>query len=169
VIGKLNISGLYNLLGLSTDYVATSENATIFSEQHSLTPTQRDAIQKSLQEVYAEFTQGVARGRHMKVEAVDKIGKGRVWTGAQAKDLGLVDELGGIDRAIEVAKQLAHIPASASVQIVRLPEEKTFFETLLEREKDEMEGSRSIDVVLRRILGVMEPVQARIPYELHIR
>lgn len=169
VIGKLNISGLYNLIGLSTDYVATSENATIFSEQHSLTPAQRETIQKSLQEIYAEFTAGVARGRHMKVDAVDKIGKGRVWSGAQAKGLGLVDELGGIDRAIEVAKQLAHIPASASVQVVRLPEEKTFFEMLLEREKDEMEGSRSIDVVLRRILGVMDPVQARIPYELHIR
>jgi protease-4 len=169
VIGKLNISGLYNLLGLSTDYVATSENATIFSEQHSLTPTQREAIEKSLQEIYEEFKQGVARGRHMKIGEVDKIGKGRVWSGAQAKGLGLVDELGGLDRAIDVAKQLAHIPASAAVQIVRLPEEKTFFEMLLERERDEMEGSRSIDVMLRRILGVMDPVQARIPYELHIR
>jgi protease-4 len=169
VIGKLNISGLYNLLGLSTDYVATSENATIFSEQHSLTPAQRETIQKSLQEIYSQFTEGVARGRHMKVDEVDKIGKGRVWSGAQAKGLGLVDELGGIDKAIEVAKQLAHIPAGKSVQIVRFPEEKTFFEMLIEREKDEMEGSRSIDVVLRRILGVMEPVQARIPYELHIR
>ena len=55
-----------------------------------------------------------AQGRKMSVEAVDKIGKGRVWSGAQAKELGLVDELGGLDRAIEVAKQLSHIPAGES-------------------------------------------------------
>ena len=57
--------------------------------------------------MYTSFTKGVAEGRDMSVEAVDKIGKGRVWTGAQGKELGLVDELGDLDRAVEVAKQLA--------------------------------------------------------------
>ena len=121
LIGKMNVSGLYNMLGMSTDYVATSDNATLFSAQQNFTPAQRASIEKSLHETYDEFTEGVAQGRSMTVEAVDKIGKGRVWTGAQAKDLGLVDELGGLDRAIEVAKQLAHIPASESVHIVRYP------------------------------------------------
>ena len=99
LIGKWNVSGLYNLLGISTDYVATSDNATLFSAQQNFTPAQREYIEKSLNETYAEFTKGVASGRNMSVEAVDKIGKGRVWTGAQAKQLGLVDELGGVDRA----------------------------------------------------------------------
>ena len=169
LIGKVNISGLYSLLGLSTDYVATSDNATIFSDQQNFTPAQREAIQKSLRAIYAEFTQGVAQGRHMTVQAVDKIGKGRVWSGRQAKEVGLVDELGGLDRAIAVAKQLAHIPARESINIVRLPEEKTFWQILLEREKEQMDESRSLEATLRKIVGVMEPVQARVPYELHIR
>jgi protease IV len=169
IIGKLNVSGLFNLLGVSTDYVATSDNATLFSAQQNFTPAQREYIEKSLHETYAEFTKGVAAGRKMSVDAVDKIGKGRVWSGSQAKDLGLVDELGGVDRAVAVAKQLAHIPASDSVRIVRLPEERTFFQQLLEREKEQMNESESLQATLQHILGLMEPIQARLPYELHIK
>src|ERR1700678_1536578 len=169
IIGKLNVSGLFNLLGVSTDYVATSDNATLFSAQQNFTSAQREYIEKSLHQTYAEFIVGVAEGRKMSVDAVDKIGKGRVWSGSQAKDLGLVDELGGVDRAIEVAKQLAHIPASDSIRIVRLPEERTFFQQLLEREKEQMNESRSLEATLQHILGLMEPIQARLPYELHIK
>ncbi|MFZ0641978.1 MAG: signal peptide peptidase SppA [Candidatus Acidiferrales bacterium] len=170
LIGKLNISGLYNLLGISTDYVATSDNATLFSDQQNFSPAQRAYIEKSLNETYADFTKGVAAGRKMPVEAVDKVAKGRVWSGSQAKKLGLVDELGGLDRAIEVAKQLSGIPADESVHIVRYPVEKSFFEQLLEREKDNnMSESASLESVLRHIVSQMEPVQARLPYELHIR
>src|ERR1700683_208936 len=169
LIGKLNVSGLFNLLGVSTDYVATSDNATLFSAQQNFTPAQRDYIEKSLHETYAEFTKGVAEGRKMSVEAVDKVGKGRVWSGAEGKDLGLVDELGGTDHAIEVAKRLAPLPAHGSVRIVRLPEEKNFFQQLLEREKEQMNESRSLEATLQHILGLMEPIQARLPYELHIK
>jgi protease-4 len=99
---------------------------------------------------------------------VDKIAKGRVWSGTQAKELGLVDELGGIDRAIEVAKQLAHIPASESVHIVRFPQEKSFWELLFERERN-MSESASIAAELRRILAAAGTVQARTAYDLRIR
>jgi protease-4 len=173
LIGKLNISGLYNLLGLSTDSVATSDNATLFSDQQNFTPAQQAYIQKSLHETYGNFIKGVAEGRKMNVADVDKIGKGRVWSGAQGKEIGLVDELGGLDRALEVAKQLGHIPASASIHIVRFPEERTFLQILLERERDQFTESRSeeatLEATLRRLVRVMEPVQARLPFELHIR
>src|SRR5580693_4293063 len=168
LIGKLNVSGLYNLLGMSTDSVATSDNASLFSSQQNFTPAQRDYIQKSLDQTYADFTKGVATGRKMTVEAVDKIGKGRVWSGSQGKELGLVDELGGLDRAVEVAKQLAHIPAGESVRLVRYPEERNFFQQLMQREKDTASESQSLESMLRHIVSQMEPVQARIPYELHI-
>ena len=167
--GKLNLSGLYNLLGVSSDYVATSDNATLFSDQQNFTPAQEAYIKKSLDDTYAQFTQGVARGRHMSVEAVDKIAKGREWSGTQGKDLGLVDELGGFDRAIEVAKELAHIPANEGVHIVRFPEERNIIEELLQRERDNVTESRSLEETVRRLVGMMDPVQARIPYELHIR
>ena len=169
LIGKMNISGLYNLLGISTDFVATSDSATMFSDQQNFTPAQEAAIQKSLAETYKEFTEGVAQGRHMSVAAVGKIGKGRVWTGAQAKELGLVDELGGLDRAVEIAKQLAHIPASESVRIERFPLEKTFWQQFFERQADQMSESESLAASIRRIVGVMDPVQARVPFELRIK
>jgi protease-4 len=186
LIGKFNISGLFNLLGLSTDSVATSDNATLFSLQQNFTPAQRAWIEKSLHETYDQFIKGVAQGRGMTVDAVDKIGKGRVWTGAQAKDLGLVDELGGVDTAIRLAKQLAHIPASERVNIVRFPEEKSFLQQLFEREREMTSGEaaiasegaspyglagadpKSVDAIVRRIIGRMDIVQARIAYELHI-
>jgi protease IV len=169
LIGKFNVSGLLGMLGVSTDSVATSDNASLFSAQQNFTPAQRAYIERSLAETYGNFTKGVAAGRHMKVEAVDKIGKGRVWLGSQAKDLGLVDELGGLDRAIEVAKQLAHIPAGQSMHIVRLPEEKTFWQMLVERRGEPLSDTRSVEVLLRRLVRTMEPVQARIPFDLIIR
>ena len=169
LIGKMNVSGLYNLLGMSTDSVATSDNASLFSAQQNFTPAQREYIQKSLDETYADFTKGVAEGRKMTVEAVDKVGKGRVWAGSQAKELGLVDELGGLDRAVEVAKGLANIPSGESVRLVRYPEERSFFQQLMQREKDTMNESQSLESMLRHIVSQMEPVQARVPYELHIR
>jgi protease-4 len=169
LIGKMNISGLYNLLGMSTDSVATSDNASLFSAQQNFTPAQREYIQKSLDQTYADFTKGVAAGRKMTVEAVDKVGKGRVWSGSQAKELGLVDELGGLDRAVEVAKQLANIPAGESVRLVRYPEERSFFQQLMQQNKERLDESRSLESMLRHIASQMEPVQARVPYELHIR
>jgi protease-4 len=187
VIGKFNISGLYNLLGLSTDQVTTSDNATLFSLQQNFTPAQRAWIEKSIHDTYDQFVKGVAQGRGMTVDAVDKIGKGRVWTGAQAKNLGLVDELGGIDTAIRLAKQLAHIPASERVNIVRFPEEKSFLQQLFEREREMTSGeaaieaeasssafglpaadAKTVDAIVRRLIGRMDIVQARIAYELHI-
>jgi protease IV len=187
IIGKFNVSGLYNMLGLSTDSVMTSDNATLFSLQQNFTPAQRAWVEKSLHDTYDQFIKGVAQGRGMTVEAVDKIGKGRVWTGSQAKNLGLVDELGGIDTAIRVAKQLAHIPAGERVNIVRFPEEKSFLEQVFEREREMTSGeaaieaeagssayglpaadAKTVDAIVRRIIGRMDIVQARIAYELHI-
>ena len=168
VIGKVNVSGLYDLLGLSTDRVTTSDNATLFSLQQNFTPEQRAFIEHSILEMYGEFKQNVAEGRGMTPEAVDTIGQGRVWSGAQAKKLGLVDELGGFDRAIEVAKQLAGIPAGSEVRIVRFPKEKGLIEELLEHDTEGANESHSLDAMIRRLAGAMEPVEARIPFELHI-
>ncbi|MGA8073819.1 MAG: signal peptide peptidase SppA [Candidatus Acidiferrales bacterium] len=167
--GKLNVSGLFSMLGLSTDSVATSENATIFSAQQNFTPAQQKLFQKSLQDVYSNFTKGVAEGRHMTVEAVDKIGKGRVWTGAQGKELGLVDELGDLDRAVEVARQLAGVPADRRVRIVRFPEEKTFLQMWLERQKEDSAQLSSIQAAVERLTGAYDTPQARLPFELQIR
>lgn len=183
LIGKMNISGLFALLGLSTDHVATGDNATLFWPQQNFTPAQRAYIEKSIQRTYKEFIEGVAAGRKMPAEAVDKIGKGRVWTGTQAKAIGLVDELGGIDRAVSVAKELAHISPGAEVHIIRFPEEKNFFQMLFEREKDQLtEGRvapapaanhpptvRTLERMMQNFADAMDQLEARMPFELRIR
>jgi protease IV len=172
--GKMNIAGLYQLLGVSADFVAIGDNATLYSDQQDFTPAQQQTIRKMLDEVYANFTEGVAAGRHLPIATVDSIAKGRVWSGEQAKGLGLVDELGDTDRAIEVAKQLAHIPASESVELVRLPKPQSLFDFLLARAQGDVSASQSphgsAESLLQRLSSMMrsEPVRAQMPFTLTI-
>jgi protease-4 len=137
LMGKFNIRGLYDKLGLSTDFVATTANATLEYPYQNFTPAQRETELKNMRETYRDFLEGVAEGRHMKVEDVDKIAQGRVWTGERARQLGLVDELGGLHTAIARARQLAGIPADEKVSLLPLPEHRSFFGRLLESSDDD--------------------------------
>ena len=83
-----------------------------------------------MQVVYDQFIERTAAARHMTPEKVDEIAQGRVWTGAQAKQLGLVDELGGLYKAIDLAKQRARIPADEEVELVVYPPHRSFYEVL---------------------------------------
>lgn len=130
--GKMNIKGFYELLGLSKDYVALTPNATIFYPFENFTPAQREVILKFMHDIYGNFLQGVSQGRGLPVEQVDRIAQGRVWLGAQAKELGLVDELGGLERAVAIAKQLAKIPAEESVEYEIYPRPKSPWQQLEE-------------------------------------
>ena len=165
----MNVSGFYDLLGLSTDHIATSENATLLWSQQNFTPAQRAIVMKYMQYIYTNFTKGVAEARKMTVEAVDKIGKGRVWTGAQAKNLGLVDEVGGLDRAVAVARELAKIDPQKKVKLVRFPEEKPLWRQLLPGEDSQAALAGALGAELRRLTQVADPVQARMPFDLQIR
>jgi protease IV len=172
--GKLNIAGLYHLLGLSTDYVATADNATLYSDQQDFTPAQQQVVQKMLDDIYSKFTRGVAAGRNLPIATVDRIAKGRVWSGEQAKGLGLVDELGGTERAVEVVKQLAHIPADESVEIVRLPKPQSLFDFLLSRAQGEVRAQdpySSAQSLVQRLSEMVrsEPVRVQMPFTLTIR
>lgn len=132
ITGKFNLRGLFEKLGVSVDYVPTTENSTFDWPYQNFTPTQRETLQGLMRDTYGEFLRLVAEGRHMKVEAVDRIAQGRVWTGERAKKLGLVDELGGLDAAIALAKELAKIPAREPVTLVTLPPPKSLWETISE-------------------------------------
>src|SRR3989442_4014513 len=128
VTGKFNLRGLYDKLGLSKDYVATTENSTLEWPYQNFAPAQRQSVEKTMRDVYENFLRGVAEGRHMDVKAVDKIGQGRVWTGERARKLGLVDELGGLPAANPPARELAKIPSSEKMGLVYLPPPKSFFD-----------------------------------------
>ncbi len=129
--GKLNIKGLYDKLGLSKDLVATTDNSTLDYPFQNYTPTQREIVMKQMRGIYNDFIKGVAKGRHMTVEDVDKIAQGRVWTGERAQALGLVDNLGGLQTAIARAKELAKIPAGEKVSLELLPPRRSLLGRLL--------------------------------------
>jgi protease-4 len=144
LVGKYNLRGLYEKLGLTEDLVTTSENSTLDWPFQNFTPAQRETIQKDMREVYNQFLAGVAEGRGMRVQDVDKIAQGRVWTGERALQLGLVDELGGLHTAIARARVLARISAQESVSLLLLPPRRS----LLDRILDLAAGAESLPAML---------------------
>ena len=137
VAGKLVTAGLYDLLGLSRDTIQLNPHSSFYYTGARYSPDEKQIYWKLMNKIYEQFTTRVADGRGMTIEDVDKIGQGHVWTGARAKELGLVDELGGFSRAIAVAKKEAGIPESRQVRLVFLPEKPSMWSQLLGGEEDE--------------------------------
>jgi protease-4 len=104
--------------------------ADAFSPVQGFDQGQRAAFAASMDRIYEEFVARVAKGRKLPVERVREIAKGRVWTGAQAHGLGLVDQLGGLEEAVAKARQLAKIPSSETVRFKRFPQPQSPWEAL---------------------------------------
>jgi protease-4 len=135
--GKPVMKGFYDWLGISTEYVLRGKNAGMFRETEPFTPEERAKFEEIIKSTYYdEFIPKVARGRNRNPEYIDSIAQGRVWTGEQAKANGLVDEIGGLDRAVELAKQLAGIPADKGIQRVILPYPRSFFEDMFKSDDE---------------------------------
>jgi protease IV len=127
------VKGFYDWIGVSSEYVTRGKNSGMFRETEPFSPDERKKFQSNMDDFYwKQFLPKVAEGRHFPdVNAVNEVAQGRVWTGAQAKERGLVDEFGGLDRAVEVAKQLAQIPADKGVRRVVYPAPRGFIQQLL--------------------------------------
>lgn len=128
--GKPVVKGFYDWIGVSNEYVLRGTNAGIFRESEKFTDSERAKFQEFLKTTYDDFTDKVAKGRSKDQAYIDSIGQGRVWTGRQGKENGLVDEYGGLDKAIEIAKQLANIPADKGVHRVIRPIPPNLFDQL---------------------------------------
>ena len=138
VAGKPVVKGFYDWLGITNQYVTRGEAAGMFRETEKFDDkVERPRFIAWVNTTYDDFISKVARGRHKEKTEIDKIGQGRVWTGAQGKENGIVDEYGGLDRAIEVAKQLANIPADKGVHRVIFPYPRTFIQQLLSSGDDD--------------------------------
>ena len=130
--GKPVIKGFYDWLGISNEYILRGKQAGMFRETEKFTPEERAKFEDLVKRMYWEdFVPKVAKGRNKTPEYVDSVAQGRVWTGAQGKERGLVDEFGGLDRAVEVAKELANLPKDKGVHRVILPYPQTFLQELL--------------------------------------
>ncbi|OBJ91604.1 signal peptide peptidase SppA [Mycobacterium sp. 1245852.3] len=121
ITGKLVIRDLLQRLGVGLDTVRTNANADAWSIETPFTPEQRAHREAEADLVYADFLERVADGRNLTTEAVDRVARGRVWTGADARERGLVDELGGFRTALRRAKILAGLDEDADVRLVTLP------------------------------------------------
>lgn len=132
VAGKPVMKGLYDWLGITNEYVLRGKTAGMFRETEKFSDEERAKFEDWIKTTYyGDFVPKVAKGRNKENQFIDSVGQGRVWTGYQAKERGLVDEFGGLDSAIELAKQLAKLPADKGVQRVILPYPQTFLQQLL--------------------------------------
>lgn len=119
--GKAVVDGLLDRVGIGHDDVAVGERARLHSSTHAFTDADWKALDAWLDRVYDDFVAKVAVGRGMNRAAVHEVARGRVWTGEQARERGLVDELGGLARAVQLARQAAGLPeVAALVQVPKL-------------------------------------------------
>ena len=126
--GKIAIGGVLEKLGVTTETVASGANAGIYSPFVPFTPGQRAELQRFMESFYEGFVRKAAESRRTTPEQIAAVAQGRVWTGRQALERGLVDALGGLDVAITLAKERASIPADEDVQLVVFPRRRTLFE-----------------------------------------
>ena len=171
-----NMKGLFNdKLGLTFDVVKTNENADFGTMTQPLTPFQYAKLQENVVKTYDDFTRRVAEGRGLRQTYVDSIGQGRVWAGADAIELGLVDQLGDMEDAIAYAAEKANL--GTDFKVTELPEAKSFFVRMMES----INKTDELDAAVRQKLGVyyhfvegMENlqkntgIQARMPFDLVI-
>jgi len=156
--GKVITTGTTAKVGLSWDSAKTSEHGHFWSDKHAYSPGEWARFEAWLDRVYADFTERVAAGRNLSLEHVQEIAKGRVWTGSQAKDLGLVDELGGFLTALDACKELAGIGKDAPVRVLRFPSKPSFVDLLLKKHPEPSDEGHIALLVLERVGTELGPV-----------
>ncbi|HZH33224.1 MAG TPA: signal peptide peptidase SppA [Pyrinomonadaceae bacterium] len=156
VLGRPAIGGLYEWLGVTNEYTTRGKNSGLFREDRKWTDEEREVFQKSANFFYWDnFVPKVAQGRGRTVEQIHEVAQGRVWTGSQAKDRGLVDEFGGLNKAVEIAKQLANLPAEKDVKRVVFPVPRPFFESLFSSGDEEATVSAKEKAQQQAILNAL--------------
>lgn len=171
-----NMKGLFNnKLGITWDEVMTNKNADYIDVMKPLSPFQHNKLDESVIDIYTKFTQLVARTRKLDVAYVDSIARGRVWSGADAKEIGLIDDFGGLDAAVKFAADKAEL--GDGYRLVEYPKRKDFVQQLM----DELSGQVSTRIIHNELgeyadyykklqsLQHMEGIQARIPYFIEIK
>ena len=166
-----NVTGLFNKLSLTTDIVKTNTYADLGDMSRPMREDEKVLIQSFVERGYDPFLTRCADGRDMSKEAINEIGQGRVWTGEQAKERGLVDELGGIDKAIETAATLADL---SDYSLTYVSGSKDFWKEFIEKQLGEVKVS-----IVKNVLGneyeyfktlnnikSTTGIQARLPYDV---
>jgi protease-4 len=171
--GKLSLRGLYAKLGISQETVRRGRHATLFSSWDPWTEEERTKVRGLNESFYETFVSKAAEGRKKTVAQIEAVAQGRVWTGAEAAEAGLVDTLGGLEAAVRAARERARIPKGQEVQLLVLPKRKGLLETLMERQDEDVlaraAGPRAASF-LRWATALCDggPI-ARLPFDLAVR
>ncbi|MFA7429060.1 MAG: signal peptide peptidase SppA [Rhodospirillaceae bacterium] len=150
------LAGLWEKLNVNWEQVQTGEHALLWSTNRPFSPTEQVWFDQMLDTIYADFTGKAAESRRLNAAQIDRVARGRIFTGAQAKDLGLVDRLGGLDVAVMEAKRGAGIAEDVAVRLTPYPEPKTGFEAVMEMLSGE-EAPVAIGALLR-LGGILAPL-----------
>ncbi|MBP9108739.1 MAG: signal peptide peptidase SppA [Pyrinomonadaceae bacterium] len=183
---KPNIKGFYDWIGVSNEYTMRGKNAGIFRATEKWTPEERAKMEAQIGSVYYDsFIPKVAKGRNKTNEEANALGEGRVWTGTQAKANGLIDEFGGLEKAIDIAKELANLPADKDVRRVVFPAPRPFLEEYFGAEETQVSADQKAQAAIIeampadirrafRYVGLFERINQgdtmmMMPFELRIK
>jgi protease-4 len=158
-------------LGITFDAVTTNKYSDFPSLTRPLKQVEKDYIQKNIEFIYSKFIDKVAKSRNLSVEKVDSIGQGRVWSGVNAFDIGLIDYFGGIKDAIQEAAKLSNI---SDYSILELPKELTPFELLIKtvesksssRDNKLVQSLKHYEYIINSIKNY--GITAKLPYQIEI-
>jgi len=150
IFAKFELRGLFDKVGVNEQLLSRGRYADIESPYVPLSDAERQKLTDQINAFYRAFVSRVAESRKKQFEQIEPLAQGRVWVGAQAKDNGLVDQLGGLDRAIEVLKQKAHMAPSERVTLVPYPGRRSILEVLLSRSDPSAEVKARLEKVLGR-------------------
>jgi protease IV len=173
--GKIVVADLLQKIGVTSDAVERGANSGMFSMTQGFSAQARARLNASLDQVYAGFKKHVADGRRLSADAVEAVAKGRVWSGADAKNNGLVDELGGYEVALRLAREAAHLGPGAPLDVVVFPKQRGLLSTLYRRlighdEDDDRTSTSAIERGLRTAGSFAGAMQALLddPLLLHM-
>ncbi|MGD9549028.1 MAG: signal peptide peptidase SppA [Candidatus Krumholzibacteriia bacterium] len=161
--GKLSRTGMYEKIGVNREFITRGRNALLFSDEGRFTDDQRELFQAQMDGFYERFLGKVAAGRGMTRDQVHAVAQGRVWTGRQGLECGLVDDLGGVDRAILAVKSRLGLGPADKVSLITYGVELTWLERMLLDSLREGGGLASLRSVFEPGPGILESVTGPLP------
>jgi protease-4 len=175
IYGKFTLKDLYNKLGIDKEILQRGKYADIDSDYRTLSDAGREKLHEGILSTYHSFVSKVADARKKSYDQIDPIAQGHVWMGAQAKENGLVDELGGLDKAVALIRKRAKLPADGDVTLIAYPPRRSFFEILTNSSTDQVIDAAA-ERKVRQTLGFL-PSKALLeggilrlmPYQINVQ
>ncbi|MSR30415.1 MAG: signal peptide peptidase SppA [Gemmataceae bacterium] len=183
--GKINLGGTYGKLGVKTEVITRGANANLFSTSHGFSESEKLAMTRLIEDCYDQFLTKALEGRKkagqaMTRKTLESLAGGRVWTGRQAKENGLIDELGGMKEALAYAAKQGGLPDVSEPELLLLPKSKSFIDALLDPRPEaslkHLEAIPGVSLLKKELQGLggllmlrQEPVWTLIPMRLNLR